>query len=994
MNRILSWVIVPFILVSSLSMFGQVGGYSFAATSGTFTAINGSDTVSDIHADSKLSTANIPIGFTFNYDGTNYTKLKASSNGFLQLDTTKTSSRTTNDLDNVNEPILAPLWDDHDGRATGGSVASYVVTGVSPNRVFTFEWLNWEWNYASSNPVISFQVKLYETSNKIEYVYRPESGSVNNGSASIGVCGLGTGSGTFLSLNNFGTSPTASSTSETTTINAKPASGQIYTFSPPTCLSAPTAIWDSAATATSSTIKFASTGTSFEYTYGVKGSSTTNTAYTTSKSFGLSSLTAATDYTVSIRSICSPGDTSAGVAYDFTTAYASPQEVNFTGFTGSNLSTVFPGWNESAGNPKPLGTTSNWTNSASAQTTAFGKTSAKINLYTTSRKEWLISPRIIATGTDSLRYKVAVTNYTTAGTDAMGADDSVKVMISNNGGYTWNMVKVFTAASSLSNSLTAYSMSLGAYAGQTIQVAFYAQDGPIDNSEDYDFHVADIFMGTPPNIDMKANNAYVMPGCLTASQMIYAVIENNTSTTINFASNNTTVGAKVTGPITKTITTSLTSDTLAGGDTMHVFIDTVNLSAAGTYSVKPFVMVTGDGNSGNDSGSVLALVQDPTAAIPQKVNFAGFTGSNLSTVFPGWREAANKPLPTGTSSSWTIGNAAQQTHFGTTTAKVNLYTTSRDEWIISPKMSVTATDTIVFKAGITDYNNASSGTMGSDDSVIVYVSNNCGNSWNQVMVFTSANEPGNTLSTYKVSLGAYSGSDVYVAFYAQDGPIDNSEDYDFHITDIFIGTPPANDVGVTAFIGSTSFCGDDSTEVKVVVHNFGSATQSSVGVTVDISGTASTSVSSTIVSLASGASDTIVVGTLNTLAGGTFNLTGYTTHSGDQDNTNDTTKLSGVKVGAIPTAPTASSATVCAGSDTVLVASGGTAGYRWYGSAKPDSVIHTGDSLKLTGVSSTETYMVEGYNFSSQTFGPTTAPTGSFISTNAGRGTGFNVNVS
>lgn len=706
MKKLLPLGICILIMLASIQSFAQSAGtYSFSAFAGTFTPITGGTAVNEILADSKLSNT-IPIGFNFEYEGISYAYCKASSNSFLQFDTTQLSSRTTNDLDGVNEPILAPIWDDNDGRATGGSSASYVTTGTAPNRVFTMEWLNWEWRYNSTTPTISYQVKLYEGTNVIEFIYRQESGTVSSGTASIGLCGLGTGAGTFLSLADASASPSVSSGTETSNISTKPATGQIYSFTPPSCF-APSNLRDSMVLNTSATIKFDANFSSLFYngTYGISGSGSTIpfssvTASSGSTTFILTGLTPGTSYDVAVRVACAPGDTSAYVNHTFTTAYPSPIQTDFTGFTGSNLSSSSPGWSESNGNPLPSGTTSSWTISNTTQQTHFGVPSAKINLYTSSRDEWIISPRVVVNAGDIFRCKVAVTDYNSAGADVMGSDDSVKIYISNNGGASWTMLRAFTAADNLSNSFTNYSTNLTAYVGQAVQVAIYAQDGPINDIEDYDFHVTDVYVG---------------------------------------------------------------------------------------------------------------------------------------------------------------------------------------------------------------------------------------------------------------------------------GPISN------------------NDVGVTAIIEPTGGCGDDSTEVKVAVYNYGALTQTNFGITAMVSGSVTGTLTATVASLDSNITDTISLGYINTISGGLINISAYTTLTGDQDVTNDTSALSGIQMDAIPAAPTVSNVSACSGTNTFIVASGGLDAYTWYNANAPSTAIHTGDTLFLNNVTANETYEVSGYNLTSELVGPSTPPTGSYLSNNAGRGTGFDV---
>lgn len=230
-------------LLSVMQMNAQVSSYSFTATTGTYTPLVGGTAVTAIQVDDALSAA-ITLPFTFTFNGTVYSAIKVSSNGFMTFNTAATSSSLTNDLDfgaTTIRPLVAPLWDDTDGSTLYGGAASYQTSGVSPTRVFTFEWKNWQWNYSATSAAISYQVKLYEGTNIVEFIYQQEAGAVLSGSASIGISGQTTGVGNFLSLNSSGVAPTVSSVTETTSINTKPATGQVYRFSPPIlCTGTPT----------------------------------------------------------------------------------------------------------------------------------------------------------------------------------------------------------------------------------------------------------------------------------------------------------------------------------------------------------------------------------------------------------------------------------------------------------------------------------------------------------------------------------------------------------------------------------------------------------------------------------------------------------------------------------------------------------------------------------------------------------------------------------
>jgi hypothetical protein len=176
----------------------------------------------------------IPIGFTFTYNGTAYTTISASANGWtafgsLNLTTTSTTNLTTG----TGRPKLAPLFEDI--HLVNNSNLTYSTTGAAGSRVFTLQYANVKWDFNALIPSLSFQIKLYEGTNVIEFIYQQESGAVelnSSGGAAIGITTTATGSGSFLSLSDSGPNPNVSSTVETLNIGVRPATGQIYRWIP------------------------------------------------------------------------------------------------------------------------------------------------------------------------------------------------------------------------------------------------------------------------------------------------------------------------------------------------------------------------------------------------------------------------------------------------------------------------------------------------------------------------------------------------------------------------------------------------------------------------------------------------------------------------------------------------------------------------------------------------------------------------------------------
>jgi len=229
-------IILPVVFSFMMSTLYAQLNYSFSSTTGTYAYLStGATTIHPASTDDALSSA-ITLPFTFNYNCQPYTQIKVSTNGWLTFDMSLTTSNAFNNLDNTPGLIIAPLWDDLDTGSDG--CVRYSTLGSAPNRVFTIEWYNMLWNYLANGPVISFQVKLYETTNRIEFIYSQEADDVNSGSASIGLNGSGSPL-PFLSLNSTGASPSASSTTETDNLSIKPATDQIYRWDPITCSGMP-----------------------------------------------------------------------------------------------------------------------------------------------------------------------------------------------------------------------------------------------------------------------------------------------------------------------------------------------------------------------------------------------------------------------------------------------------------------------------------------------------------------------------------------------------------------------------------------------------------------------------------------------------------------------------------------------------------------------------------------------------------------------------------
>lgn len=192
------------------------------------------------------------IGFTFNFMGSSFTQFSASSNGGIRLGGSAISSTSYGAAFPLNsQSIIAPYFQDL--RTSSSGKVHYRVVGSSPNRCLVVEFLNMGVNYNSSSANATFQARLYEGSDIIEFVYGAMAvGSTSNPSDSrIAVIGFANDNdpNDLISVNQ---STYATSTSSSEIQNTNSSTGNIsglnsssngsrrrFTFIPPSVSTSP-----------------------------------------------------------------------------------------------------------------------------------------------------------------------------------------------------------------------------------------------------------------------------------------------------------------------------------------------------------------------------------------------------------------------------------------------------------------------------------------------------------------------------------------------------------------------------------------------------------------------------------------------------------------------------------------------------------------------------------------------------------------------------------
>ncbi len=120
----------------------------------------------------------VNIGFDFIFMGKIYNTFSVNSNGLLRLGDERVENTYYNWLQSIyGHPFIAPFWENlnqvTNQNTTQASKVRIKLEGSSPNRVLTIEWKDFviAYNANTDTAKSTFQVRLYESTNDIEFVY-------------------------------------------------------------------------------------------------------------------------------------------------------------------------------------------------------------------------------------------------------------------------------------------------------------------------------------------------------------------------------------------------------------------------------------------------------------------------------------------------------------------------------------------------------------------------------------------------------------------------------------------------------------------------------------------------------------------------------------------------------------------------------------------------------------------------------------------------------
>lgn len=207
MGKHFTWLAVLVLTVVEGVLSAQsIANYSVTRTTGvTFTSIMSSGLPCNswryngaFQQDDNRSNP-VDIGFDFWYDGVRYTEVSISTNGYIDFSASTNNGGPTGaaygyvnnvySVPNGTLNAIAPFYDDQTTQGGSDPLGNSIRTqlsGTAPNRVFTIEWNDMA-VYLNTSPSLTYQVKLYETTGIIDFIYSTMTAGTANFSYTCGL---------------------------------------------------------------------------------------------------------------------------------------------------------------------------------------------------------------------------------------------------------------------------------------------------------------------------------------------------------------------------------------------------------------------------------------------------------------------------------------------------------------------------------------------------------------------------------------------------------------------------------------------------------------------------------------------------------------------------------------------------------------------------------------------------------------------------------------
>ncbi|MDG4716183.1 fibronectin type III domain-containing protein, partial [Winogradskyella marincola] len=384
----------------------------------------------------------------------------------------------------------------------------------------------------------------------------------------------------------------------------------------------------------------------------------------------------------------------------------------------------------------------------------------KINLWQANKSDWILSPQFDLTGGPfQVEFDFGIMQFgssTNAGT--LGSDDTVQLLITNDGGTTWTPLVTYDNTSTVPATGAHPVVTLEAYAGQTVQFGILGSEGTVDDTEDNDVFVDNFRVRNIPTCpeptDLSVAN-------ITADGAELSWTENGSAVEYNIE-----IVESGTPPTGTPTATDVGNPYSVSGLNPVTSYDFYVQAICGTSDLSSW--------TGPISFETLCDVFVPDYL------------QQFDTIIPDcWDEADSGDATTGPgdlgAGAWAADGFLNDGFTGA--YKINLWQASKSDWILSPQFDLTGGPfQVEFDFGIMQFGSSTNaGTLGSDDTVQLLITNDGGATWTTLLTYDNTSAVPATGAHPVVTLEAYVGQTVQFGILASEGSVDDTEDNDVFV---------------------------------------------------------------------------------------------------------------------------------------------------------------------------------------------------------------------
>lgn len=516
-----------------------------------------------------------------------------------------------------------------------------------------------------------------------------------------------------------------------------------------------------------------------------------------------------------------------------------------------------------------------------------------------------------------LFFDMAVSDFLDSNANWFNGEQALEILISTDCGIDFEPLAAYN---NQTQAFTKDTLSLSQYGAGNIVIAFQISG---EGETPVQLFLDNIEIKRISDVDIALVN-FVQPNtqlfCYGSTESIGFDIQNQGIQNIDFSVSNLSLQFQLVFSDSTVLDSIYTIDsgTLLSGQTMEITLpENFDFSQNGLYGLYADFQLEGDTILENNalidfSINNLGLDYDLLFGI----DFDYYEGDNLNEIEPKWREYDGQFQPdlSSTDSEWEndyfANNPGNENEL---CAQINLWQNDKSAWLIGPRILIADTTALLFDLALTNWATSDPASLGSDDTLAVMLSTDCGISFFPVQVYSEESVIAPTGQTETIELINYTGAEAILAFYATDGLIDDEADTEIFIDNIRVEGLflPPGDVGVVETVSPTEqTCETDMGSLAVRTFNFSERKLSDYVVVVEISGAVDTLLTDTVSTPVESLNSDFSFFSIGELYGDSINVVAYTTLQDDINSSNDTS-LSTVKILSFPESDLIADTSVC-----------------------------------------------------------------------------------